>query len=156
MKRKFTIALALFLSLSFTPVHAEEEPGQPSPLDGAWIFSSGVANGQSLDDLLRKKGIDRMTFTFSDGLMTMSGFGAPDHTYRFTVRPMDTPSTIRMVTVETHGKAPKGTVLTGIYKLDDDQLTLCLPADSSVDSPKKFEAPKGSRQSMLILKRETK
>jgi hypothetical protein len=61
--------------------------------------------------------------------------------------------TIRLVTVETQGKAPKGTVLIGIYKIEDEELKLCLPADSTVERPKEFEAPSGSRLSMLVLRR---
>ena len=153
MKARFAVTLVFVTCLGFASSRADDESSQKSLLQGVWILSNGETNGNALDEVLRKKGLDGLRVKFTGDLMTMSGLGAPEHKYRFTLNPADRPQTIRLVTVETQGKAPKGSVLNGIYKIEENQLKLCLPADSTVERPKEFEAPSGSRHSMLVLKR---
>ena len=155
MKNRFSIALVFVTCFGVVSVRADEAANQKERLQGVWILSKGETNGKALDEVLRKRGLGGLQIKFSDDLMIMTGFGAPDHTYRFALTPTDRPKTIRLVTVETQGKAPKGSVLIGIYKIQDEELKLCLPADSTVERPKKFEAPSGSRLSMLVLRRQT-
>lgn len=154
MKTRFSIAIAFVTCLGMTHVGADDEADRKSRLQGVWTLTRGETNGKDLGEVLRKRGLDGLKIKFSGDLMTMTGFGAPDHKYRFTLKP-DHPQTIRLVTVETQGKAPKGSVLHGIYKIEKEELKLCLPADPSVERPKKFAAPSGSRLSMLVLKRQS-
>ena len=95
-----------------------------------------------------------MKVKFSNDVMTMTGPGASSHIYQFVLKPKGQPKVITLVTVETHGKALEGSVIHGIYEIKDNTLKLCLPANSSGDRPEKFEAPNGSRLSLLILSRQ--
>ena len=59
------------------------------------------------------------------------------------------------------GKTPKEIDLTdssgtrlGIYKLEGDQLTLCLTEPNRPSRPTEFTAPAGSPQMVLVLRRE--
>ncbi|UUO05070.1 TIGR03067 domain-containing protein [Blastopirellula sp. J2-11] len=156
MNSRFTLSLVFALCLSVAGVRAEEESSEKSQLQGVWILSQGEANGKSLNQLLKDRGLGGLQIKFSDDLMTMTGFGGPDHKWKFSLLPMNQPQAIRLVAIETQGKTPQGTTLTGIYAIEKDVLKLCLPADSTVDPPKKFEAPSGSRYSMLTLKRQSK
>lgn len=155
MKARFTVILVFVACLGFAKARADDGTSQKSLLQGVWILSHGETNGNVLDEVLQKKGLDGLRVEFTGDLMNISGLGASEHIYRFTLKPADRPQAIRLVTVETQGKAPTGSVLNGIYKIEENQLKLCLPADSTVERPKKFEAPSGSRHSMLVLKRHT-
>ncbi|MEW4491013.1 TIGR03067 domain-containing protein [Thalassoglobus sp. JC818] len=151
MKVLLRIALALFVC---SVAIAEDASKHTKALQGTWVFSHGISNGKSLEQQLLKNGAGDLRINFSNGVMTMSGDGGPEHTYQFTLDPATDPNSIQIVTTETHGKAPKGSKLRCIYKIDGNELTLCMPADSSVDPPKEFDAPEGSRLTLLVLTRD--
>ncbi|KAA5547250.1 TIGR03067 domain-containing protein [Roseiconus nitratireducens] len=134
---------------------AEDAPKDTTMLQGTWVLSHGVFSGKTLKQQFLKEGVGDLQITFSDDIMTMSGGGSPDHTYQFTLDPATDPKSMQIVTIETRGKAPKGAKLRCIYKIDGNELILCMPADSSVDPPKEFNAPEGSRLTFLVLARDT-
>ncbi len=154
MKTKVKTALIGFLCLVSMPARADDAADDKMRLQGVWVLSSGETNGKPLGEVLRKKGLDGLKVKFSGNVMTMTGFGAPDYSYQFTLIPTDRPKVIRLVTVETHGKASAGSILNGIYEIKDEKLKLCLPGDSTVKQPMEFAAPKGSRLSSLVLVRQ--
>lgn len=145
------IALAMFVC---SVAIAEDASKHTKALQGTWVFSHGISNGKSLEQQLLKNGAGDLQINFSNGVMTMSRDGGPEHTYQFTLDPMTVPSSMKLVTIETHDKAPRGSKLRCIYKIDGNELTLCMPADSSVDPPKEFNAPAGSRLTLLVLTRD--
>ncbi|MCS7468742.1 TIGR03067 domain-containing protein [Stieleria sp. ICT_E10.1] len=145
------IALSMFVC---SVAIAEDAPKHTQALQGTWVLSHGVFSGKSLKQQLLKEGVGNLEVNFSDDVMTMSGGGSPDHTYQFTLDPATDPKSMQLVTIETRGKAPKGSKLRCIYKIDGKELTLCMPADSSVDPPKDFSAPEGSRLTFLVLARD--
>lgn len=140
------IALAMFVC---SVAIAEDASKDTTMLQGTWVLSHGISNGKSLEQQLLKNGVGDLQINFSNGVMTMSGGGSPDHTYRFTLDPATDPKSTQLVTIDTRGKAPKGSKLRCIYKIDGNELTLCLPADSSAEPPKEFNAPEGSRLTLL-------
>ena len=87
--------------------------------------------------------------------MTWTASNTADYKYRFTLRPQDSPKTIRLVVIDNHRKSHRGAVLTGIYEIVDDELKLCLPDDPSTERPNNFEAPAGSHLSVLVLRRQS-
>ncbi|MCS7467337.1 TIGR03067 domain-containing protein [Stieleria sp. ICT_E10.1] len=153
MKTAVEFAMVCIVCLVSAAARADDSPDDKSRLQGVWALSSGETNGRPLGEVLRKKGLSDLRIKFSGDLMTMTGFGTPGYTYHFTLQPMEQPKGMRLVTVETHGKAPKGSVLHCIYEMKGEELRLCLPSDSTVERPKKFEAPSGSRLSLLVLSR---
>ncbi|MCA9137957.1 MAG: TIGR03067 domain-containing protein [Planctomycetales bacterium] len=124
-------------------------------LQGDWEFVSGQSNGKSMSELLERRGMAKMSFKFAEQLLTMHGLGGADHVYRVELDPNQNPKTIDAITVETQGKAPAGARLRGIYRINGDRLTLCLPADDTVGRPAAFEAPEGSRLSVLELRKRS-
>lgn len=153
MKTTIQFTLVAIVCLTGISVQADEPTNDESRLQGVWTFSRGETNGRAMSEVFRTKGINDLTIKISGNSMTMSGSSIPDHKYTFTLKPKESPKVIDFVTVETHGKAPQGTKLKGIYAIEDGQLKLCLASDSTVKRPKTFEAPEGSRLSMLILTR---
>jgi uncharacterized protein (TIGR03067 family) len=102
-----------------------------------------------MSELLAARGMADMSVTFADQEMAMRGIGGADHAYRIEIDPTQRPKALDAITIETDGKAPAGERVKGIYRLDGDRLTLCLAADSTVARPTAFEAPEGSRTSLL-------
>jgi|GEM_PF-697959 len=155
MKTILNVALLSMACLASVPAHADGTPNDKLQIQGVWAVSDGETNGRSLKTVLHEKGLGAMKIKFSNDVMTMTGPGVLSHTYQFVLKPKGQPKVITLVTVETHGKAPEGSVIHGIYEIKGDTLKLCLPADSSGDRPEKFEAPNGSRLSLLVLSRQT-
>ena len=110
------VALVCIVFLVSAAAHADESTDDKSRLQGVWALSSGETNGRPLGEVLRKKGLSDLVIKFSGDVMTMTGFGTPDYTYQFTLQPMVQPKGIRLVTIETQGKAPKGSILHCIYE----------------------------------------
>lgn len=123
-------------------------------LQGTWVLQRGEMNGASMSDALERKEMGNLRVNFTGDLMTMSGIGAADHTFSFTLNPEAEPKTIDSLVEETPKSAPKGTRIPGIYKIDVQTLTLCLANDYDVERPTEFKATKGSRLSLLILVRD--
>lgn len=152
--RKRTFLAVLFVAcVTIASTDADETKSDLERLQGKWNLKRGETNGVSLAEVLKKKGIGKLQIDFSDDLMTMSGFGTQDHKYRFTLEPDEKPNAIDSIAEETQGKAAKGTRVPGIYKIDGDTLTLCLANELTVERPRKFAAPNGSRLSLLVLTR---
>lgn len=154
MKYRVSAALAFALCLGTTIACFGDEPSPKDPLVGNWILSEGESNGKDLKEMLKAQGLGGLQVKFADGVMSMTGFGGPEFKYGYSLEPTAKPKEIRLTTIETGGKSPKGLKMTGIYELEGDVLKLCLPNDPSQDLPKEFTAPSGSLRSVLTLKRQ--
>ncbi|TWT29838.1 TIGR03067 domain-containing protein [Blastopirellula retiformator] len=147
-----SLLLLIATCFSATPTFAADDA---DAIQGTWNFVEGEVNGTSLGEILKRQGITKMQVQFSDDVMSMSGFGPRNQQWEFSLDETKNPKEVRLVAVETAGKAAKGTKLTAIYELEGDQLKLCLPGDETVGVPKDFKAPAESRLSSLMLKRQT-
>jgi uncharacterized protein (TIGR03067 family) len=63
--------------------------------------------------------------------------------------PSKDPATIDVI---PDGGPSRGERVLGIYKLDGDTLTICM-ADPGRDRPRAFEAPEGSKQTLMTFRR---
>jgi uncharacterized protein (TIGR03067 family) len=112
--------------------------------EGTWVYESSIASGVKLPEAALKgstlilKG-DR--FEMKDALATYRGVLAVD--------PTADPKTLDI----TFDEGPeKGKSIQGIYKLEGDTYTNCVPLGPK-DRPKEFSSEPGSGQAVSVLKR---
>ena len=153
MRNRCVLAVFCVAWLAIASVRADDTKSDKELLQGTWVLQRGETNGVSLVEVLEKKGIGNLQVDFTGDSMKMSGFGKQDHKYKFALKPDENPKAIESMAEETQGKAPKGTLVPGIYQIDGDTLELCLANDPADERPKKFEAPARSRLSLLVLTR---
>jgi uncharacterized protein (TIGR03067 family) len=153
MKHLDMLAMLCVASITIVSVRADAPKSDKELFQGAWVLQRGETDGIPLVEVLDTKGIGNLQIDFSGDTMKMSGFGTQNHKYRFTLKPDEKPKAIDSMAEETQGKAIKGTLVPGIYKIDGDTLTLCLANNPAAERPKEFKAPKGSRLSLLVLTR---
>jgi uncharacterized protein (TIGR03067 family) len=68
-----------------------------------------------------------------------------------TIR-LDPSETPRAIDVIPDGGPQRGKAVLGIYRLEGDELTLCMAAPDA-PRPKRFDAPKGSGQTLMTFRR---
>jgi uncharacterized protein (TIGR03067 family) len=129
-------------------------PGLKDPkvenLVGTWEVESVTSDGKVVARAADKWA--RYTFS-ADGKWVVQQKGQAAVGPRgYTVDTKATPATIDLSTPPTSPESP--TVL-GIYKIEADQLTLCV-AFPDRDRPSKFESAEGSKVSLIVLKRAKK
>ena len=61
----------------------------------------------------------------------------------------------KTIDVLPDGGPSRGKRVLGIYKLENDTLTLCM-ADADQPRPREFKAEKGTRQTLMVFRREQK
>jgi uncharacterized protein (TIGR03067 family) len=89
----------------------------------------------------------------ADGKMTeVRGPAGPRGEGTYTTDPKAGPPAIDFIRPPEQKRPP----LRGIYQVDGDTLTVCLPDDPAGERPKKFEAPAKSKALLLTFKRANK
>lgn len=110
-------------------------------LQGTWVVVSAETEGMSIKEI---KG-NRVVIS---GNTITHKFGSEEKKGSFKLNPSKNPKQIDF----TEGED----VYHGIYKLDDDSLKFCLPADPSPKRPTEFTSKKGSGTILMELKRQKK
>jgi uncharacterized protein (TIGR03067 family) len=116
-----------------------------SPLVGDWVYEKIVTAGG--DGPVPPKGLT-MTFAPDGTVAVHSGNEIPRGT-PYKVDPKKDPPEIDYI-------APAGTGTSGtfgIYRIDGDTLTLCLPYGNNALRPTAFESPVGTEIAIITLKR---
>lgn len=139
-----SLTVVALASLVAAPV-PKEAPKPPS-LDGDWkmvaLIHSGMPRGpERLGGLAVIKG-DAMTVREGEG----------DEAMTFQLDPKATPATIDIT--PGRGAAP-GQVVKGIYKLENDKLTICFTMGGA-ERPKEFQSGLNSNVGLLVLERVKK
>ncbi len=112
-------------------------------LEGTWVIVSAVTDGKPNDDIKGEK------LTFKDGKATISSKSKEEGgTYKID-------ATKKPTTIDFKD-ANKDKPYLGLYKLDGDKLTLCVPEDTDGARPKDFTAKEGEKLMLIELKREKK
>jgi uncharacterized protein (TIGR03067 family) len=120
-------------------------------LQGEWLVVSQTSGGQKIpSETLKNKDL---RFEISHGNEIRIGtvsILAQDFAARktFMVRP-GSPNQFDLITFDVDGDAKQSP---GIYKLNDDELTICL-ALPGAERPRRFETPEGSKHTVLVLHR---
>jgi uncharacterized protein (TIGR03067 family) len=113
-------------------------------LGGVWTCEGGTVNGKPLDDAMART----LKLTLNgEQYKTEGQYGVLfDSTYSVDARPE--PKHIDMMGIgELAGKIGKG-----IYKLDDDRLTMCYTMPGK-ERPTAFECKEGSEAHLLVWRR---
>ncbi len=112
-------------------------------IEGTWVVESATVDGKAEDDIKGEK------MTFKNGTLTVKTKQKDEKgTYK-----LDSAQKPKTIDVTDDGK---NETYAGIYKLDGDRLTICVPDKAGNARPKEFTAKEGSRQMVLELKREKK
>src|ERR687894_1347355 len=125
-------------------LRGEDGKADLDKLQGTWEVTSMEMGGKAI-----KVFPGKITVTFTGDRMVMDGpLAAPEGEKpvppEFTVKldPSKNPKAID--TVALTGKFP-GKTQRGIYRLEGDELTLCLPNQEAEGRPTEFESPAGSQ-----------
>jgi uncharacterized protein (TIGR03067 family) len=130
--------LGVGLALLARPGHGAQEKGAQDAPQGTWTAVKFTSNGKSADDTARL-----FQFTFSGEKVKLSFLGkSKEGTFK-----VDASKKPRQFDMQMPGDRPNP----GIYKLEKDQLTICF--SDGGERPTTFEAPKGSRNVLMVLKR---
>ena len=115
--------------------------GDADKLDGKWTAMSMTQRGKKVTDEIQV-----LVFEFKGDQLTLS-FPGKSKGGSFKTDPSKSPKQFEMQLEGEPGAAP------GIYKIEKDTLTLCFSGGPNPERPKQFEAPDGSRNVLLVLKR---
>lgn len=110
-------------------------------LDGTWEAFEGVKDGVG-------QGAPGLRLTFDGNKMT----AVSESPWR------DERPEVFMVAVDTKAKTidilQDGKRALGIYKIEDEVLTLCIPKDEYMPRPTRFESARGSKIDLLRLRKK--
>jgi uncharacterized protein (TIGR03067 family) len=121
----------------------------PSGVVGDWVYVKIVTAGGDGPD--PPEGLT-MTFT-ADGMTAVhSGIEKPRFT-PYKADPKKDPPEIDFLPARTNPDAPGGY---GIYRIEGDTLTLCLPYGDNTIRPTAFESRAGTEVAIITLKRAKK
>jgi uncharacterized protein (TIGR03067 family) len=122
----------------------EEAPKGEAKIVGTWAYGSVETGGQKVPEEQLKEA--QMSFT-ADSKFTANARGKKmAGTYKLDPAKRPAEITTRNDDGKTHN---------GIYKLDGDTLTICMPEEDGADRPTEFATAKG-KVVLVVLKRQTK
>lgn len=125
---------------------AAQAPRPAGPLEGTWTITKGQRQGkdQSQEDSAGE-------FRFR-GVSAEVSSGAEDARYRYAVRAARKAGGHPEIDFRS-GDGPDGLVLRGVYKLDGDDLVICVSL-APFARPTELETTRGTSVMMLTLKRK--
>jgi uncharacterized protein (TIGR03067 family) len=152
MTRRVTYAtFALTVLFATGAASAQDDAANKKDLeaiDGAWKAESVIINGKEQDKKMTKS--STWTWTAKDKKYTFSvGKGSVEGTFV-----LDAGKTPKEMDLTMTTGSEKGKVMKFIYKLEDDTLTICVPAKVGMDRPTEFSSKSGSGQRLIVLKRQ--
>lgn len=141
--------LLLGLALTLSAPGPKEAPKKNPPHIGSWKLETLTLGGQALP----LPDAEKKTITFTaDGKILRDEGGKTEDGGTYSVDLKKSPCEIDVV--EGAG-AKKGQMSKGIFKVDGDTLTVCVPIGDET-RPTSFESPAGSRYILFTAKRVKK
>lgn len=123
-----------------------QDPDPAGPLEGIWTITKGDRQGKEQD-----KEDSKGEFRFRGGSVKVVS-GEDDAQYRYEVRAPKKAGVLPEIDFRS-GDGTRGVVLRGIYKLDGDDLVVCVSL-APFARPTELATTKGSSVMMFTLKRK--
>jgi uncharacterized protein (TIGR03067 family) len=142
-----TLMIVLLASAGLSIAPDEGTKDDKDKLQGTWLIQSVEAAG----DRVPKEDIENIRLTIEGDKYTETRDKAVEEKGTLKLDPTKSPKTIDFAIKEGMSE---GETQLGIYKLDDDTLTLCLADPGDKERPKEFATKAGSRQFLIVFKRE--
>jgi uncharacterized protein (TIGR03067 family) len=140
-----TCVCVLLVNLPALPFGQETGDKEIKKLQGNWkVVSSQVDNVKIPAEAFKK-----VVVTFEDDKISFKENRKTYEEIKFHLEPAATPQEINYLYLDG---LKKGVKEKGIYKLEGDQLTLCI-AQSGQKRPEDFASKKGTGQQLMVLKR---
>jgi uncharacterized protein (TIGR03067 family) len=138
-----TLVVLIGVSLAWSMFRKNSSDGKR--LQGSWIGVSAEQDGESIIDTLKPR------FIFKGDSLVMEGktdYGEQTlMDAKFVLYTTDTPKKIDI--------APEHNTYSGIYALESDTLTVCLPNPPGTGRPSDFTTEPGSKRLLLVFRRES-
>lgn len=116
-------------------------------MDGTWQILSLVVNG---DNLLAKDDGQKTSAVIKGATLTTVRAGKTVNEAALKIDPRKTPWEIDIIFTSGPNR---GETLKGVYKLEDDYLTICYTRGAS-DRPTDFDSKSGSSRSLIVYQRQ--
>jgi len=145
MVLKILTVVAAGLLIAADDTKKEDKDQDAKNIIGSWTVVSMERNGEKASDE-EAKGI-AVAFA-KEGKVTVK---MPDKEVTGTYK-LDATKKLKEITLEADGEKS----LYGIYKLDGDNLTICVIDTSADERPTEFSTKEGSKARLVVLKREKK
>jgi uncharacterized protein (TIGR03067 family) len=129
------------------PAPADKEKKDEEKIQGTWTVVSMEEGGRKSPD----EDVKKTTLVFKDNGLTVYDRGKGEKA-KFKLDQAKKPKTIDALPEE---KAPGVEQILGIYELKDDELKICFGKDGA-ERPTEFATKAGSRNTLIVLKREKK
>jgi len=121
----------------------KDPPKKETTIVGEWSIENATIDGKP------EKSHPSIRYEFTkEGQLTIRRDDAPTEAFSYKIDPTADPPTISL------GEKPNA-LSRGIFKVDGDKMLWCVSFDTK-KRPNAFEAPAGSRQMLVVLKRVKK
>jgi uncharacterized protein (TIGR03067 family) len=138
------LILAVALLLAESPKKDAIDKQELKKLAGAWTVIAHEHGGKKA----ALKEISSLAVTMdADKMTTRDGTDVKEESAIVALDPKSKPAA---VDIKITSGGDKGKVVKGIYKLQDDKLTLCL-AEPGKDRPKEFAGKEGTGHTLMVL-----
>jgi len=127
-------------------IQAQELASEITKHQGTWLASSFRRDGKETPHEI----VRTITRTVVKDHVVWKRNGKSFAGTAMVIDPKQSPKSIDVI---ADGGPTRGKRVLGIYRLDNDLLTICM-ADADQPRPKDFTAGKGSRQTLMIFTRE--
>lgn len=132
----------------------KKDKGKKTELEGTWNAVKVTENGEVMPKTWLKAAKFVIKGNRIRGFYPNLRRGPKKSTESFTINSNKMPKQINIT--ELDDTPLKGLTHRGIFRLEKDRLIICLPHQPNRDRPKEFSAVKGSKQTLIILKRAKK
>jgi len=134
------VAMLVLVVVGLCPASADDKKDQDA-LQGTWAVVSATRGGKPNDSIKNDK------LVFEGTTVTVKTASGRDEPATFKLDSSKSPKTIDIMPKEGDQK------IQGIYKLSGDMLEICFNRD---ERPTEFKSAEGSRNFLVVLKREKK